>query len=49
MSKAILNFDDTDVKKSTFHKSNYPIDIDILNIDKILISDKVSYGKKGRI
>lgn len=45
MSKAVLNYDDIGVQKTAFHKSYYPIDIDKLNIDKILIS-VVSSGKK---
>ena len=47
MNKVISNFDDTEIKKSTFHKSTYPIDIHEVDIDKIMISDKVSCGKKG--
>ena len=41
------NFGYTDVKKSAFHKSKYPIDINEVNIGKIVISNKVLYGKKG--
>ena len=41
------NFGYTDVKKSSFHKSKYPIDINEVNIGKIVISNKVLYGKKG--
>ena len=33
MINAILNLNDTEVKKSTFHKSKYPIDISEVNID----------------
>lgn len=34
-----MNFNDIEVKKSTFHKSKYLTDINEVNIDK------VSYGK----
>ena len=35
------------VKKSAFHKSRYPIDIDKVNIGKIVIFNQVLFGKKG--
>ena len=43
----IFNFDDIEVKKSAFHGSKYPIDINEVNIDKIVISEKAPSGKKG--
>ena len=43
----IFNFDDIEVKKSAFHRSKYPIDINAVNIDKIVISEKAPSGKKG--
>lgn len=43
----ILNFDDIEVKKSAFHRSKHPIDINEVNIDKIVISEKAPSGKKG--
>ena len=43
----IINFDDIEVKKSAFHRSKYPIDINEVNIDKIVISEKAPSGKKG--
>ena len=47
MSKTILNFDDIEVKKSAFHKTKNPIDIDKIDIKNTVISNKISYGKKG--
>lgn len=36
----VLNFNNTEVKKSTFYKSSkYLVDINEMNIDKILISN----------
>ena len=43
----IFNFDDIEVKKSAFHRSKYAIDINEVNIDKIVISEKAPSGKKG--
>ena len=43
----IFNFDDIEIKKSAFHRSKYPIDINEVNIDKIVISEKAPSGKKG--
>lgn len=34
MSKANLNFDNIEIKKSAFHSSNYLINIDKVNIEK---------------
>ena len=36
-----------EVKKNTFHKSKYPIDINEVDIDEIVISAKVLYGEKS--
>ena len=41
MSKLILNFDNYQVKEDTFYNFVNPIDINEVNIDKIVISDKV--------
>ena len=47
MSKVILRFDNIKVTKSACHSSKYPTDINEIDIKKILIFDKVLYGKKG--
>ena len=39
MSKTILNFDNIEIKKSTFHKYKDPVDINEVDIDKIVIFD----------
>ena len=39
-------FRDIGVKENSFYKSKHPIDITEVNIGKIVISNKVSYGKK---
>ena len=45
MSKAKLNFGDVEDKKSEFHASKHPIHIDKADIKKIVIYNKISYGK----
>ena len=47
MGKVIFNFDDIEVKKSKFNKFKYPVDINEVDNDKIIISYKVSAGEKG--
>ena len=39
-------FGDIEVKKNAFHKSKHPIDINEVNIGKVVISDKVLCGTK---
>ena len=39
-------FGDIEVKKNAFHKSKHPIDINEVNIGKVVISNKVSCGTK---
>ena len=41
-----LTIGDTEVKQNAFLKSKNPIEINEVDIDKIVISDKASYGKK---
>ena len=45
MSKEFLVFGDTKVKKNEFHKFRCSFGIDQVNISKIVISNKVLYGK----
>ena len=40
-------FGDIEVKKNAFHKSKYLIDINEVNIVKIVKFNKVSFSKKG--
>ena len=42
-----ISFGDIEVKKSSFHKSKHLIHINNVNFSKIVISNKVSYGKNG--
>ena len=45
--KAIIKFSDIEIEKQKFHQHKSPILINNLNINKILVSKKVSFGKKG--
>ena len=44
MSGESIIFDDKKIKKSNFHQSNKLFKIDDIDVDKILISKKESYG-----
>ena len=41
MSEKTLKFDNIRVNKKEFHKSKQPINLDLVNIDQIVISDKI--------
>ena len=44
MNKEILAFCDIEIKNCKFHCSKYPTDINNVDIDKIMISNEVSFG-----
>ena len=46
MEKATIKFGDIEIKK-TFRQYKSPISINNINIHKILVSNKVSFSKKG--
>ena len=46
MGKKIINFDDTEIEEFEFHEYKSPILINDLNIDKIVVSDKLPFGKQ---
>ena len=43
MSEKTLKFDNIVVDKKEFHKSKQPIDLNLVNVDQILISDKFKH------
>ena len=47
MYKEIITFDDTEIEKRNFHHKKNPILMDEVDIDKILIPNKVSSGEKS--
>ena len=42
-------FDDKKINKSNFYKNKKPSKIDEINVDKIQVSKRESYGKKGSL
>ena len=46
MDKRIINFDDTEIEKYNFHQHKSPILINNIDINNIVVSNRVSFGKK---
>ena len=46
MGNGMIKFGDAEVEKHKFHQHKNPISIYDVDIDKIVISKKVSFGKK---
>ena len=46
MSEKSINFDDKKINKSTFYKNKKLFNIHHLDVNKIVLSEKVSYGTK---
>ena len=47
MEKAIIKFRDIEIKKQKFHQHKGPISMKNVDIDKIVVSNKVPFGKRG--
>ena len=47
MEKTIINFGDIGIGKQNFHQNKRPILIKNININIIVVSNKVSLGKSG--
>ena len=47
MKKKIIKFGDIELEKQKFYQDKRPILIKNININKIVVSNKVSFGKKG--
>ena len=47
MGKIIIKFGDIEIEKQIFHQYKHPISIKNTDINKILVSNKVSLGKNG--
>ena len=47
MEKTIIKFGDIEIKKQKFNQNENPISIKNTDIDKIVISNKLSFHKKG--
>ena len=46
MNKKIIRFDDTEIEKHKFHQHKSSFLIDNIDINNIVVSNKVSFGKK---
>ena len=44
-----ISFNDKKINKSNFYKNKKPSKIDEINVDKIQVSKRESYGKKGSL
>ena len=47
MREKTLKFDNIRVNKKEFHKSKQPIDLNLINADQIVVSDKFKHSDDG--
>ena len=47
MNEKTLKFDNSVVNQKECHKSKQPINLDLVNLDQIVISDKFKYSDDG--
>ena len=47
MKKTIIKFGDIEIQKQKFQQHKRPISIKDVDINKIVVSNKVFFGKKG--
>ena len=47
MGKTIIKFGYTEIAKQKFHQHKIPVSISNIDIDIIVVSNKVSFGRKG--
>ena len=47
MEKRVITFGDIEIQKQKFHQHKGPISIKNIDIDKVIVSNKVPFGKKG--
>ena len=47
MSENTLKFNDVRVNKKKFHKSKQPIDLDLVTVNQIVVSDKFRHSEEG--
>ena len=47
MEKTIIKFGDIEIQNQKFHQHKGPILINNIDINKMLVSNKVSFGEKG--
>ena len=42
-----LKFDNIRLSKKEFHKSKQPVNLDLVNVDQIVVSDKFKHSDDG--
>ena len=47
MGKEILTFGDVEIKKNKFYRHKTPILLGAVDIEKVLVSNKISLGEKS--
>ena len=47
MSEKTLKFDNIRLNEKKFHKSKQPINLDLLNVDQIVVSDRFKHSDDG--
>ena len=47
MSEKTLKFDNIRLNEKEFHKSKQPINLDLLNVDQIVVSDRFKHSDDG--
>ena len=47
MDQKIIKFNDTEIEKYKFHQYKSPVSIDNIGVNKIVVSNKISFGKNG--
>ena len=47
MSEKTLKLDNFRLNKKEFHKSKQPINLDLVNVDQIVVSDKFKHSDDG--
>ena len=46
MEKTVITFGDIEIEKQKFHQLKRPIPIKNIDINKVVVSKKISFGKK---
>ena len=46
MDKEIIKFDDTEIEENEFHQQKNPISINNIDVNKIVVSNKLPFGKQ---
>ena len=46
MSKEVLTFGDIEIEKNKFYRNKTPIFLTGVNIEKVLVSNKIFFGEK---